>query len=214
MRKIKTNKLLLIIAIVTLVFSITGCSSSASRNAKTEKLPLTKGNVQKVFSNKYNVGISEIDNSNKSIDVSFDAKSSIPKNKARETLKGIEDTLNKTFNVNNKESMVIDVTVNSNILIEDNYGKIQIGEAPKIYVSTGYMYDTSYSMSKKFDLLNPFDTIKVTANDKEDGGIINKIKLKNPEVLTKIGQHKLIYVVVDSDGNITMDDELDINVKP
>jgi len=212
MRKNKTNKLI-VIAVVSLAFSITGCNSSKTSNIKTEKLQLTKENVQKVFSNQYNVRISEINNGRKSINASFVTKANIPKNKSKETLKDIEDNLNSKFDVNNKHNISINIYVNDNILIEDTYGKIQIGEAPKIYVSTVYMYDTDYSMSKKFNLLNPFDTIKVTANDKEDGDITNKIKLKNPEVLTKIGQHKLIYVVVDSDGNITMDDELNINVK-
>ena len=211
----KKNKLILTMTAVSILilFSITGCSSSASRNAKTEKLPLTKENVQKVFSEQYNVRISEINNERKSINASFDTKANIPKNKSKETLKDIEDTLNTKFDVNNKHNISININVNDNILIDDTYGKIQIGEAPKIYVSTGYMYDTTYSISKKFNLLNPFDTIKLTANDREDGDITNKIKLKNEEVLTKIGQHKLIYVVVDSDGNITMDDELSINVK-
>ena len=216
MRKNKTDKLLLIIAAVSLLFSITGCSSPASGNTKTEKLELTKENVQKVFSSQYNVRVSEINNERKSINASFVTKANIPnipKNKSKETLKDIEDNLNSKFDVNNKHNISINIYVNDNILIEDTYGKIKIGEAPKIYVSTVYMYDTAYSMSKKFNLLNPFDTIKVTANDKEDGDITNKIKLKNPEVLTKIGQHKLIYVVVDNDGNITMDDELNINVK-
>jgi len=211
----KKNKLILTMTAVSILilFSITGCSSSASRNAKTEKLPLTKENVQKVFSEQYNVRISEINNERKSINASFDTKANIPKNKSKETLKDIEDTLNTKFDVNNKHNISININVNDNILIDDTYGKIQIGEAPKIYVSTGYMYDTTYFISKKFNLLNPFDTIKLTANDREDGDITNKIKLKNAEVLTKIGQHKLIYVVVDSDGNITMDDELSINVK-
>jgi len=211
----KKNKLILTMTAVSILilFSITGCSSSASRNAKTEKLPLTKENVQKVFSEQYNVRISEINNERKSINASFVTKANIPKNKSKETLKDIEDTLNTKFDVNNKHNISININVNDNILIDDTYGKIQIGEAPKIYVSTGYMYDTTYFISKKFNLLNPFDTIKLTANDREDGDITNKIKLKNAEVLTKIGQHKLIYVVVDSDGNITMDDELSINVK-
>ncbi|HEY8893136.1 MAG TPA: hypothetical protein VIM70_23190 [Clostridium sp.] len=213
MMKNKTNKLIVIIAVVSLVFSITGCSSSVFSNTKIEKLTFTEKNVEKVFSNQYNVRISDLNSERKSINVSFDTKTNIPKSKGKETLKSIEDTLNKKFDVNNKHNISINIYANDNILIEDNYGKIQIGEAPKIYVSTVYMYDTTYSMSKKFDLLNPFDAIKVTADDKEDGDITNKIKLKNTEAITKRGQHKLIYEIIDSDGNVTTDDELSINVK-
>lgn len=212
----KKNKLILTMAIVSILilFSITGCNSSVSSNTKTEKLPLTKENVQKVFSNKYEVGISEIDNGNKSLDVLFKAKISIPKNKARGTLKEIEGTLNKTFNVNNKENMVIEVTVNNNILINDNYGKIQIGEVPVINIQMPTDFsDNTYSMSKKFNLLNPIENVKVSAKDKEDGDITSKIKLKNPEVLTKPSDFvKLIYEVTDSDGNTVTNDEVIISV--
>lgn len=204
----ENKKVILLIAVVSLLFTITGCS-----NSKPKQLAFTEKNVQKVFSNQYNVRIADLNSERKSINANFDTKTNIPKNKAKETLKSIEDTLNKKFGVNNKHNISINIYVNNNILIEDTYGKIQIGENPKIHVSTSYMYDTTYSMSKKFDLLNPFDTIKVTASDKEDGDITNKIKLKNSEVITKIGQHKLIYEVVDSDGNITVDDELNINVE-
>ncbi|WP_291637564.1 hypothetical protein, partial [Clostridium sp.] len=77
MRKSKTNKLLLIIAVVSLLFSITGCSSSASDNTKTEKLELTKENVQKVFASQYDVGIKAILDEHKSISGVFISKKDI-----------------------------------------------------------------------------------------------------------------------------------------
>ena len=213
----KENKLKLIMAAVSIsiLFSITGCSSSASSNTKTEKLALTKENVQKVFSDKYNVRISEVDNERKSINASFDTKTNIPKNKSKETLKDIEDTLNKKFDVNNKQNIYICIyKVNDDILIKDYYGKIQVGEKPEIYIKTPNEFgNISYSMSKKFNLLNPVKNVTVSAKDKEDGDITSKIKLKNPEVLTKTSDfEKLIYVVTDSDGNISDGEEVIINV--
>ena len=58
-----------------------------------------------------------------------------------------------------------------------------------------------YSMSTKFNLFNPIKGATVTATDDEDGDITNKVKLKNSEVLTKLGKQTLIYEVIDSDGN-------------
>lgn len=212
----KKNKLKLIMAAVSIsiLFSITGCSSSASSNTetKTEKLELTEENVQKVFDDEYNVRIKAVDNEQKSINVSFDTKSNIPKDKSKEMLKKIEDTLNKKFDVNNKHNSIINIYVNHDILIKNHYGKIQIGEKP-IINNSNYMYVTDYSMSTKFNLLNPFENVEITATDKEDGDLTSKIKLKNPEILTKIGVYQLNYEVTDSDGNIVNNDELKINVK-
>ncbi|MBU3174417.1 hypothetical protein [Clostridium estertheticum] len=211
MKKSKISQLLLIISVVSLIF--TGCNS-ASSNTKTEKLALTKENVQKAFAGKYDVGIKELDNERKSIDVSFNAKSSIPKNKAKESLKEIEDTLSKTFSVSDKQNIIIGINVNNNNLINSHYGKIQIGELPVIYVKEpNDLHSNIYSMSTKFNLINPAKNVIVTAKDKEDGDITSKIKLKNPEVLTKIADvQKLKYEVIDSDGNIGTDESVLINI--
>ncbi|HEY8892892.1 MAG TPA: hypothetical protein VIM70_21925, partial [Clostridium sp.] len=61
MMKNKTNKLIVIIAVVSLVFSITGCGSSTASNTKSEKLAVTKENVQKVFSEQYNLSSIDVD---------------------------------------------------------------------------------------------------------------------------------------------------------
>lgn len=199
MMKNRTKKLIWVIAAVSLLSNITGCSSSASSNNKTEKLPLTKENVQKVFNDKYNVEVYSILSSGKSMSGSFHAKADIPRSKAKNTLTEVENTLHKNFNISNDNSITIEV--DGHILIKDESKKIQIGEIPEINKSN-YMYDTDYSMSKKFNLLNPFEGVKLTAHDNEDGDITSKIKLKNPEVITKLGEHNLIYEITDSDGNI------------
>ena len=206
----KKNKLKLIMVAVSIsiLFSITGCSSSASSDTKTEKLALTKENVQKVFADKYEV--SSFNEVNNSLGADFSTKIDIPKSKARETLKEVEDALHKNFNIVDKNSINI-YNSHDNLLISDEGGVIQIKSAPTIDIENAY-YTYSYSMSKKFNLLNPYENTKITANDKEDGDLTSKIKLKNPEILTKIGEHQLIYEVTDSDGNI-YDNELKINVE-
>lgn len=209
----KKNKLKLIMAAVSIsiLFSITGCSSSASNNTETksEKLALSKANVQKVFADKYEVG--SYSSSSNSIQIDFNTITNIPKNKARETLKKVEDTLHKNFNIGDEN--VINIFNDQNILIRNVGGEIQIEEKPIINIESPIVYDSTYSMSTKFNLLNPFENVEITATDKEDGDLTSKIKLKNPEILTKIGVYQLNYEVTDSDGNIVNNDELKINVK-
>lgn len=209
MRKNKSNKLLLIIAVVPLVFSITGCSSSASSNTKTEKLALTKENVQKVFANQYDVGINTILAKHKSISGVFISKKDIPKNKSNEALKEIENTLHKNFDINNDN--LIEISRNGHTIIKDDSGKIQIGEAPLIEIQEP-LDSHKYSMATKFNLLNPSENVQVTAKDDEDGDITSKIKLKNSDVLTKIGEQKLIYEVTDSDGNRETNNDLKLEI--
>jgi len=209
MIKNKISKLLVIITVISLVFSITGCSRSKTNNAKIEKLAVTKENVQKVFANKYDVEVYSISSNGKSISSVFHTKTDIQKNKAKETLIEVKNTLHKNFNITDDNSITIENE--GHILIKDDSGKIQTGEIPEINKSN-YMYDTVYSMSKKFNLLNPFEGVKLTADDNEDGDITSRIKLKNPEVITKLGEHNLIYEVIDSDGN-TANIDLKINVK-
>ena len=67
-------------------------------------------------------------------------------------------------------------------------------------------------MATKFNLLNPSEHVKVTAKDVEDGDITNKIKLKNSDVLTKIGEQKLNYEVTDSDGNTITNNDLKLQI--
>jgi hypothetical protein len=209
MRKNKTNKILLIIAAGSLVFSITGCSSSTSSNIKIEKLALTKENVQKVFINQYEVGIKAIFEENKSISGVFISKKDIPKNKAKATLKEIESTLHKNFDVSNDN--LIEISRNGHTIIKNNSGKIQIGEAPLIEILEPLDFH-KYSSASKFNLLNPAKNVQVTAKDYEDGDITSKIKLQNSDVLTKTGEQKLIYEVTDSDGNIKTNNGLKIEI--
>lgn len=209
MRKSKTNKLLLIIVAVSLLFSITGCSSSASDNTKTEKLELTKENVQKVFASQYDVGIKAILDEHKSISGVFISKKDISKNKAKETLKEIENSLHKNFDISNDN--IIEILRNGHTIIKDNSGKIQIGEAPLIEIQEPLDFH-KYSSASKFNLLNPAKNVQVTAKDYEDGDITSKIKLKNSDVLTKTGEQELIYEVTDSDGNTETNNGLKIEI--
>ena len=209
MRKNKINELLLVISIVSLVFSVTGCSSSAASNTKTEKLALTKENVQKVFATQYDVGINSILVEHKSFSGVFISKKDIPKDKARETLKEIENTLHKNFDISNDN--LIDISRNGHTIIKNDSGKIQIGEAPLIEIQEPLDFH-KYSMATKFNLLNPTKNVQVTAKDVEDGDITSKIKLKNSEVLTKIGEQKLIYEVTDSDGNTETNNAFKIEI--
>lgn len=209
MKKNKINKLLLVIAAVSVAFSITGCSSSASSNTKTEKLALTKENVQKVFATQYDVGINSILVEDKSLSGVFISKKDIPKDKAKETLKEIENTLHKNFDISNDN--LIDISRNGHTIIKNDFGKIKIGEAPLIEIQEPLDFH-KYSMVTKFKLLNPSKNVQVTAKDVEDGDITSKIKLKNSEVLTKIGEQKLIYEVTDSDGNTETNNAFKIEI--
>ncbi|MBU3093548.1 hypothetical protein KPL35_15930 [Clostridium sp. CF011] len=197
MKKNKTNKLILIIAVVTILFSITGCSSSASSNAKTEKLALTKENVQKVFSDEYSLSSINLDWGN--VRATFTTKKDVNRKEAIKLIKDIESKAQKNFKVTVPSS--IELKNIDNVLIgHTGDGKIFIGYSPDISIEKKY-YVYKYSMANKFNLLNPVDDVKVTATDSEDGDVTSKIKLKNPEVLTKIGEQTLNYEVTDSDGN-------------
>ncbi|HEY5588577.1 MAG TPA: hypothetical protein VIK86_06445 [Candidatus Paceibacterota bacterium] len=196
------NRKTIVIAILLLIVMFAGCSkSTVSTNGKSEKLVLTKENIQKVFSEEYDVTIKALDSKNESVDASFTTKEDITKDKAKEKLKEIEDTLQKKFGVINKKNCFIVIYSNEKTVVSDYYGKIQMGEVPTIDIKNSY-YNYSYSIANKFNLLNPFEDTQLTAKDKEDGDITSKIKLKNPEILTKIGQQTLIYEVTDSDDNI------------
>jgi hypothetical protein len=213
MEKNKINKLPLIMAAVSIsiLFSITGCSSSSSSNTKTEKLALTKENVKKVFSDEYDVGVDAIFDEHKSVSIVLNSKKDIPKNKENETLKEVENTLHKNFDISNDNK--IDISRNGLTIIKKYSGKIQKGEAPLIEIPLPTLLELpQYSMATKFNLLKPVEHVQVSAKDDEDGDITSKIKLKNPNVLTKIGNQTLIYEVTDSDGNIEINNNLKIEI--
>lgn len=194
---IKNKKILLIISFL-IITMIVGCSNNSNAtNKKVEKLPLSEANIKKVFKGKYSVVVH--DSNSKSISADFRTSKDIPRSKAKETLKGVESTLHKNFNINTNNSIITIYSKASTLVIQN--GKIQIGEAPAINLSAPILYDSNYSMSTTFNLLNPFLGIHLTATDTEDGDLTNKIKLQNPQVLTQVGEQTLIYEVTDSDGN-------------
>lgn len=208
----KKNKLKLIMAAVSIsiLFSITGCSSSASSNTetKTEKLELTEENVQKVFADEYTLSSINLEWGN--VRATFTTKKNVDRKETTKLIKDIESKAQKNFKVSDPSTIELK-NINNVFLGHTENGKILIGYSPDIQIEKKY-YTYSYSMSKKFNLLNPIDDVKVTATDSEDGDITSKIKLKNPDVLTKIGEQTLNYEVTDSDGN-TDNNELKINVK-
>jgi len=199
----KNSKIMFIGISLLLIIMLTACGT-------TKKLTLTSENIQKVFNNTFNVGIYSISDQNKSISAIFNAKQNIPKSKAKEELKQVEGTLHKNFAISNSNS--IDIEVKGHTLIQDDYGKIQIGQIPEINISVPIIYLNDYSMSTKFNLLSPVENSKITATDPEDGDLTSKIKLKNSYVLTEIGTHTLIYEVTDSNGNTVTNNELTITV--
>jgi len=206
MRKNKTNKLLIIIAVVSLVFSITGCSSSKTSNIKTEKFAVTKENVQKVFGEQYN--LSSIDVDWGTVSATFTSKKDINKKEVRKLIKDIESKAQKNFKVTQPSSIKFN-NIDNVLLGHTENGEIFIGYSPDISIEKKY-YVYKYSMANKFNLLNPVDDVKVTATDSEDGDVTSKIKLKNPEVLTKIGEQTLNYEITDSDGNV---DDIDFKLE-
>jgi hypothetical protein len=215
MKRNNTSQILLLIAVVSLIF--TGCGSSASSNTKIKKLELTEENVKKVFSDKYELLVVSIYGKNKGISGGFIPKEDIPKNKGKEKLEEIENTLQKNFNIGNENNIEI-LNDNKNgshriTVIKKFHGKIQIGTIPFFgFNGTPHTEILKYSMSTKFNLLNPYKDITLIATDEEDGNITSKIKLKNPEVLSKIGVNSLIYEVMDSDNNTVTDNSLKIEV--
>ena len=197
MMKNKTNKLIGIIAVVSLVFSITGCGSSTASNTKSEKLAVTKENVQKVFSEQYNLSSIDVDWGN--VSATFTTKKDVNRKEATKLIKDIELKAQKNFKVNDPSSIKLN-NIDNVLLGHSEKNKIVIGYLPDISIGT-QEYVHKYSITTKFNLLNPTSDVKITADDAEDGNLINKIKLKNPEVLTKIGDQTLTYEVTDSDGN-------------
>lgn len=199
----KKKNIILIATSLLLIIVLTACG---------EKLELTKTNIQKTFNNKYDVEVNSINSTNKSISAIFNSKKDIQKDKANENLTQIKNTLQKKFDISNSNS--IEIKLNKHTLIKDSYGKIQIGENPKIIVKESLSpIRPVYSISNKFNLLNLDQyNIKVTATDYEDGNLTNKIKIKNNDVLTKLGTQTLIYEVTDSDGNNVINNALKIEV--
>jgi len=207
----RKRKILLLTVITLLISMLAGCGNSVTttNTTKVKKIALTEENIQKVFVDKYEVGVNTILDEHKSIDAIFKPKENIKKKEARSALKEIENTLHKNFDIANDNS--IEISYNGNTIIKSDGVKIQIGGAPNIEVGQTYGFHY-YSMATKFNLINPADGVQVSAKDDEDGDITSKMKLKNPEVLTKTGKQNLIYEVTDSDGNTVTCDDLKVEI--
>lgn len=204
----KNSKIILIAIFLLIIAMLTACGSIIP----TKKLALTRANIQKVFVNTYGVEIYLLDSPNKSISANFYPKTDIPKDKVKDALTQIKSTLHKNFDISNNN--IIEIDIKEHTLIKDNNGKIQIGDLPQINIQEPTFYiPQTYFMSTKFNILtlNRAD-MKITATDYEDGDLTNKIKLKNSNVLTKIGTQTLIYEVTDSNGNTVTNNDLTINV--
>ena len=204
----KNSKIILIATSLLIIAMFTACGSILP----TKKLALTKENIQKVFVNAYGVEIYLLDSPNKSISANFYTKTDIPKDKVKDALVQIKSNLHKNFDMSNNN--IIEIDTKEHTLIKDNKGKIQIGDLPQISIQEPTLYiPQMYSMSTKFNILTlNRDDMKITATDYEDGDLTNKIKLKNSNVLTKIGKQTLIYEVTDSDGNTITNNDLSIEV--
>lgn len=193
---------------------LAGCKSSASSNGK---LPLTKENIQKVFSNEYDVEVDGIEEptatGKQSVEVTFVTRKNVNRKDSSKLIKDIRKKLHENFDVGSNNNLQLNNS-NNKLLgsTQSDNDKIEIGEIPVLSINQPIFVELpKYSMSTKFNLLKPVNEVTVTAKDEEDGDITNKIKLKNSEVLTKLGKQTLIYEVTDSDGN-TRTNELDIEV--
>lgn len=207
--------ILLIISFLLVTIMLVGCKSSA--NNKSETLPLTKENIQKVFADQYTVEVEAIDaptaTDKGSIQATFVTRKNVNKKDSPKLIVEIRKELHENFALNNRNIIQLNNYNNKRLgRVESDNDKVVIGEVPCININTPISMEyPKYSMSTKFNLLNPVEGAKITADDDEDGDITNKIKLKNGEVLTKLGKQTLIYEVTDSDGN-TRTNELDIEV--
>jgi len=202
------NKSILTMAavLISILFSITGCSSSTASYTKTEKLAVTKENVQKVFSEQYNLSSIDVDWGN--VSATFTTKKDVNRKEARKLIKDIESKAQKNFKVTQPSSIKLN-NIDNVLLGHTGDGKIFIGYSPDISIGT-QEYVHKYSITTKFNLLNPTRDVKITADDAEDGNLTSKIKLKNPEALTKIGEQTLNYEITDSDGNV---DNTDLKIE-
>lgn len=85
-----------------------------------------------------------------------------------------------------------------------NYGKKELNNIPNINAT-----DKEVNLGDKFD---PLET--VSATDKEDGDLTNKVKvIKNEVDINKQGKYEVLYEVADKDGNKTTK-AIFVNVKP
>ena len=140
----KKKNIILITLSLLLIAILTACG---------EKLELTKANVQKVFKNNYDVEVASINSTNKNISAVFNSKKDIQKDKAKDNLAQIKTTLQKKIDIS--DNNLIEIKLNKHTLIKDNYGKIQIGEPPKINIKESLSpIRPVYSISNKYNLLN------------------------------------------------------------
>lgn len=198
MNNMKNNKIVLIVITLLLIVALAACGNN---NAKTiKKIPLTSQNVQKVFNNQYNVEHINLDSNN--VTATFVSKNKVSRKDAANLIKDIQAKINENFTITNSNDITLDNNDYTQIGVTDNNNKITIGAEPSIYIKTKE-YTHNYSMSSKFNLLKPAGDVTITAKDSEDGNLTSKIKLKNDDVLTKLGSQTLTYTVTDSDGNTT-----------
>ncbi|MDS0528575.1 hypothetical protein NNC19_23155, partial [Clostridium sp. SHJSY1] len=211
------KKLILMSALIIALSSFTGCGSSTSTTEKKieEKLPLTKENLKSVFLDyEYNV-VAEIDEEDKSIDAEFIKNNDVERGKEKEELDKIEMILHERFDIREDDTNnTIRCVYDGRTIVKRHWSKIQIGEIPYILVKKvdGVVPCIKYKLNSEFNMLSPYGGLVISASDKEDGDISDKIKVKNLEILKELGKNKkLIYEVTDSDGN-TRTEEFDVDV--
>lgn len=201
----KSSKTILIGIILSLIMILSACGNN--NIITTKKIPLTSENVLKVFNNQYNVEHINLETGN--VTATFVTKSNTNRKDSVQLIKDIQTKINENFTVTNSNSITLD-NYDYKLLGATDNKKIVVGYDPDISIKT-QEYNHKYSMSSKFNLLNPTSDVKITAKDREDGDLTSKIKLKNNESLTKIGTQTLTYIVTDSDGN-TVTSDLDIEI--
>lgn len=197
------KKTILIASCLLIATMVGGCTNSTSKTNKAEKLALTKANVQKVFKGQYNV--ENINLEWGSIDATFVTKNNVDRKETSKLIKNIQAKIKLNFTVKGSNSITVDNYDYKLLGHTDNKNAIVIGYIPYIYIETNYSVH-KHSMETKFNLLNPTSDVKITAKDHEDGDLTSKIKLKNTDVLNKIGTQTITYEVTDSDGNTNTKD--------
>ena len=177
-------------------------------NINTQKLALTNKNIQKVFSNQYIVENINIHHSN--VTATFVTKENTNRKESPKLIEDIQAKMHENFIVDDLNNIKLD-NFDYVLLGAIHNKKLIIGYVPNIYIKTND-YFHMYSKATKFNLLNPTGDMKIIATDLEDGDLTNKIKLKNSDVLTKLGTQTLTYTVTDSDGNTITNNDIKIEI--
>lgn len=217
----KRKKLIItssILMVIMILLASCGNKTTSQTSTQTEKLALTKENIQKVFKDDYAIveipGINTDIPSDQSVSITFVTKNNTNRKDAPKLIKAIQKKLHENFTLGAGNTIQIN-NYNNKLLarVGSDKDKIVLGSSPVINFSNmPYGGNPSRPITNKnFDLLNPATDIQVTATDDEDGDLTNKIKLLNSIDINKIGTQTLHYEVTDSDGN-TRTDDLDIDI--